>query len=273
MPPLLNKLSLRGAVWLASDIHLGPNTPRTQAAFYRFLGQASQHSDALILGGDLFDAWIGDDIALKQPEPWLQEVLRALQHTGQQTQLYLARGNRDFLIGNMLCQRIGAALLPEPVVLDTDFGAILFSHGDEYCTDDKAYQRFRRLVRSPAIQSTFLALSPAWRQRIARFARKRSMAANQTKRSEIMDVNQTTVKEAFEQYPVETMVHGHTHRPAMHEYNLMPAAILRRVVLPDWDYDSTSSPRGGWLQIESKGLVLVDAPNGVHTRSCPKPAM
>lgn len=260
-PLLSNKLQLTGTVWLASDIHLGPDTPKTWAQFSAFLQRAGNEADALIIGGDLFDAWIGDDVALNDPSEWLGNVLNQLADTGKKTQLYIARGNRDFLIGRQLCNRIHATLLPEPAFIHTDFGPILFTHGDELCTDDKSYQRFRSVVRNHTVQKLFFLLSMPLRERIARMARQRSMQANKTKRAEIMDVNAVAVKDMFMNYDIKTLVHGHTHRPAVRVFDLGQSGVLRHVVLPDWDYDHSESPRGGWLHITADTLKLVSTTN------------
>src|SRR5690606_10130653 len=143
-----NKLAIPGVLWVASDIHLGTAVPQTARAFYAFLEQARHQADALILCGDIFDAWIGDDPALCTPPGWLAQALAQLRATAQAMPLYLVRGNRDFLMGQALADALGARLLDAPAVLDTDAGAILLAHGDEFCTDDLAYQRFRRIVRT-----------------------------------------------------------------------------------------------------------------------------
>ncbi len=254
-----NKLLLAGTVWIASDIHLGPDTPATARAFGQFLEQACAQADALILCGDIFDAWIGDDFALNDPPQWLVDVTRQLAQVSSGIPLWLGRGNRDFLIGKTLAAHVGAQLLPDRVCLKTDSGHILLSHGDEYCTSDAGYQRFRRIVRSPAVQWMFLQLSLSTRRRIADWARQRSMAANRSKPMQIMDVNPMAIEQAFASSGAPTLVHGHTHRPAIH--GLTVNGITRqRIVLPDWDYDHDGAPRGGWLSIDRHGPVLHQMP-------------
>lgn len=254
-PQSLNSIRLAGTVWLASDIHLSPHTPATTAAFLDFLDRAAQHADALLLPGDIFDAWIGDDFALDDPPAWLSTVLDALLDTSRQLRLFLGRGNRDFLMGHGLAKRIGAELLPDRVCLETDFGHILLSHGDEYCTADAAYQRFRRIVRKPGIQRLFLALGLGLRRAIADWARNRSRNNNQYKSATIMDVHPDAIHDAFRESGCDTIVHGHTHRPAIHDLQLDGRAC-RRIVLPDWDYEDSGAPRGGWLAIDRHGPVL-----------------
>lgn len=244
----MNNISLPGTVWLASDIHLGPQVPATQAAFHDFLDMAGRQADAVVLCGDIFDAWVGDDVALEAAPPWLAATLEKLRQTASLIPLWLGRGNRDFLLGGQLARSLGAHLLPDTVRLHTDAGDILLSHGDEYCTADASYQRFRRIVRTPWIQRLFLSLSLKRRLRIAQYARQRSMAANRHKQQDIMDVAPQAIASAFRSSGLGLMVHGHTHRPARHEL-LVDGRACTRYVLPDWDYDHSTPPRGGWLAI------------------------
>jgi len=243
---------------VASDVHLGPDSPATAAAFHTFLKQAAQQADALLLAGDLFDAWIGDDLALK-PEPWLRASIEALQAVAARLPLWLGRGNRDFLIGSKLLRQIGARQLPEPALLDTDAGLILLAHGDEYCTADPHYQRFRRIVRHPGVQRTYLSLPLRARQSIAAWARRRSMHSNQYKTAEIMDIEPAAVEQALRAAAAPLLIHGHTHRPARHALSVDGRAC-ERLVLPDWDFDHTDPPRGGWIQIDSQGARLMPYP-------------
>ncbi|NYT59260.1 UDP-2,3-diacylglucosamine diphosphatase [Alcaligenaceae bacterium] len=252
----MNKLSLTGTVWVASDIHLGPDTPATAQAFHAFLDQACAQADALILCGDIFDAWIGDDFALTSPPPWLTATLEKFRQVSEKIPLWLGRGNRDFLLGKILAGHVGAHLLPDQVCLDTLAGKILLSHGDEYCIADRSYQRFRRVVRCPAVQWLFLNLSLPVRRRIANLARQRSMASNRHKAMSIMDVTPSAIEQAFSTCDANIMVHGHTHRPQVH-YLEVDGKPRSRWVLPDWDYDHIGAQRGGWLAIDANGLRLI----------------
>jgi len=251
----LNKLALRGAVWVASDIHLGEAVPQTARAFYDFLDRARQQADALVLCGDLFDAWIGDDHALRHPPAWLAAALGELAATARAIPLWLARGNRDFLMGRALADALGARLLDAPAILDTDAGPILLAHGDEFCTDDLAYQRFRRIVRTPWVQHVFLALPLGLRRAIAARARARSRLARRAKSMAIMDVNPAAVAQALRAAGCSTLIHGHTHRPAIHDLELDGRAA-RRFVLPDWEFDQDAPHRGGWIEIDAAGIRL-----------------
>ncbi|TAM88339.1 MAG: UDP-2,3-diacylglucosamine diphosphatase [Candidimonas sp.] len=255
----MNRIRAAGVVWIASDIHLGPRVPLTREAFFQFLASAARDADALILCGDLFDAWIGDDVALRDPPPWLADTLHQLKNTAAAIPLWLGHGNRDFLMGPELADHLGARLLPDVCLLATDHcGDILLSHGDEYCIDDKRYQRFRRLVRTRWVQRAFLALGLRTRQRIGNWARQRSTAMNRNKPAEIMDVSPRAVAQAFARSGLDTMVHGHTHRPAIHRATI-DGRPRTRIVLPDWQYDE-ARVRGGWLVIEESGPRLIQAP-------------
>ncbi|CAB3699104.1 MAG: UDP-2,3-diacylglucosamine diphosphatase [Achromobacter sp.] len=252
----MNKIVLSGPIWLASDLHLGPATPATSEAFLAFLQAAEEEAAALLLPGDIFDAWIGDDVIRAAP-PWLATALTALRATAGRIPVWLGRGNRDFLIGEELAAAVGARLLPEPALLQTDYGDILLTHGDEFCTDDAAYQQFRQMVRNPQWQAEFLAKTIPERLAMAQQARGESQMANQAKSMEIMDVNAGAVEQAFRDHGVTLMVHGHTHRPARHVLEV-DGAKRERWVLPDWDCDHVSPPRGGWLVIDRDGLEFYD---------------
>ncbi|CAB3636378.1 UDP-2,3-diacylglucosamine diphosphatase [Achromobacter marplatensis] len=252
----MNKISLSGPIWLASDLHLGPATPATSEAFLAFLQAAQEEAAALLLPGDIFDAWIGDDVIRAAP-PWLATVLTALRETAARIPVWLGRGNRDFLIGEELANTVGAKLLPEPALLETDFGLVLLTHGDEFCTDDAAYQQFRKMVRDPRWQAEFLAKTIPERLAMAQQARGESQAANQTKSMEIMDVNSAAIDAIFRETDVRVLVHGHTHRPARHVLEV-DGKKRERWVLPDWDCDHVSPARGGWLIIDRDGLEFYD---------------
>lgn len=249
----MDELSLPGALWIASDIHLGDAVPHTARAFYAFLAQAREQAQTLILAGDLFDAWIGDDHALHHPPAWLAQAIQELRLTAQAVPLWLMHGNRDFLMGNALARALGAPLLASPVRLNTDAGPILLAHGDEYCTDDAAYQRYRRIVRTPWVQQAFLALPLAARRQIADWARRRSRQAHRQKPLQIMDVNPAAVARALRAAHCEVLIHGHTHRPASHMLDLHGRSA-RRYVLPDWDFDRARPARGGWIIVSADGI-------------------
>lgn len=249
-----NNLVIRGRLWLASDIHLGPDCPETARAFYSFLEHARDNADALVLCGDIFEAWIGDDQAEHSPPAWLAQALHHLRLTAHHLPLWIGRGNRDFLMGSRLMLALGAHLLPDRVVIDTDAGPLLLSHGDDYCTDDRRYQQFRRWVRTPWVQRIFLALPLPLRRNIAARARARSRQATHRKMANLLDVNPNAVAKAFQDTAVQWMVHGHTHRPARHRLTVQGRECTR-IVLPDWDYDHAPT-RGGWASVGAGGITL-----------------
>ena len=255
----MNKITLEGPVWLASDVHLGQHTVGTSEAFREFLKLAASEAKALLLPGDIFDAWIGDDVAVMAP-PWLAQDLMAIKAAAAKIPVWLGRGNRDFLMGEALAAGLGARLLPEEVLISVGPRTMLLSHGDEYCTDDVAYQQFRAMVRNPAWQAGFLARSIPERLTLAAQARGESMVANQTKSSEIMDVNADAVAKAVRNSGVSIVVHGHTHRPGRNVMSV-DGKICERWVLPDWDCDHKKggqNDRGGWMVIDEDGPALFD---------------
>lgn len=255
----MNKLSLPGTVWIASDIHLGSESPATARAFYRFLAQARDRADALILCGDIFDAWVGDDYARDDPPSWLAEALIHFRQTAAQIPLWMGRGNRDFLMSRVLTDMLGAQLLPDKVELHTLAGTMLLSHGDEYCTDDRVYQRVRKVLRATWFRKAFLMLGLPLRQRLAAWARQRSRRSRVHKSMQIMDVNQQAIIQALEQSGCDTLIHGHTHRPAIHVVQAQGRACTR-IVLPDWDYEHQAA-RAGWLILDAQGPHLHQDPD------------
>lgn len=247
----MNKLVLSGVTWVAADIHLGPQGPATASLFYSFLQQAERECDALILCGDIFHVWVGDDQA-RAPEPWLAHAIQALQAFARHKPLYFMRGNRDFLLGASFARHVGATLLPDELPVSSPAGDFWLTHGDELCTDDHAYQRFRRTVRHPLVQRLFLACPLAWRRGIANYFRRRSQQAGQYKSAMITDVNPLAWQALLALHGLSVLVHGHTHRPADH---LTPDG-KRRIVLPDWEADHSQPVRGGWLVVDTEGLRL-----------------
>lgn len=252
--PSSSKLQLHGNVWLAADIHLGPNSPKTAQAFYNFLIKARREADALILCGDIFHAWIGADLALEPPN-WLAQALHHFRQTSQDLPLFFMRGNRDFLLDARFANFVGAQLLADQIILTTDQQQLVLTHGDELCTDDVAYQRFRKRVRNQRIQTMFLKLPLRWRLAIAGGLRQRSKAQQQQIESYITDVNELSCIQLLEQHAESLLVHGHTHRPALHRLQRAEGPDLSRIVLPDWELDHSQPTRGGWLVLTQSGHI------------------
>lgn len=258
---MLNKLSLTARVYLASDIHLGPSIPRTNQAFYQFLTLAAEQADSLILVGDIFNYWVGDDIAIQHPEPWLAEAISQLRAFAQQKPLYLVHGNRDFLMGHDFAKLIGAKLLADQTLLEVDNQMIYLSHGDELCTADKGFMLFRAWTRQAWLQRLFFKLPIRWRIHIANQARRKSkekQAARSYDHSQ-GDVVPATVAAIFKQYPeLNGMIHGHTHKPQKHLLDLNGKTYWR-LVLPDWELDHAQR-RSGYAILTKDGVQLISDP-------------
>jgi len=264
----LPALRAPGALWIAADLHLSAHAPATCQAFLQFLDAASTHADAVFLCGDIFDAWVGDDDACQNPAPWLADIVEALRRTSARIPVWLMRGNRDFLLGPAFAQCVGARLLPDPVILQTDAGDVLLAHGDQYCTDDHAYQRFRRIVRNPVVQRLYLALGLDARRKIAAWARRRSQASQRRKPDAIMDVNAAAIVQALHASDASIMIHGHTHRPAQHTVQVA-GRTCQRFVLSDWDLDCAGARRMAWLQVDAHGVRVLSGCDGAK-RSTPR---
>lgn len=264
--PSLNKLQMAGPVWLASDIHLSENSPATALAFYDFLEDASQQASALFILGDLFDVWVGDDV-IKRPASWLKQALEALARCAALIPVYVGLGNRDFLLGTAFIKHIGAHPLADQTLLSVGTTTVLISHGDEYCTLDHSYQRFKWWVRQPWVQRAFSFLSLSQRLDIAAQARaqsikKMSQLTTQFANSgpDIIDVSTEAVISGFSGFGVNTIIHGHTHRPGQQRYDI-DGKVFTRWVLPDWEYDHLGKdrqPRGGYIEISNQGVDLVE---------------
>jgi UDP-2,3-diacylglucosamine hydrolase len=213
-----------------SDLHLDARDAALVGQFHAFLRSDARAADALYILGDLFEAWLGDD----DPDPLARGVvaeLRSLTDSG--VPCFLMHGNRDFLIGERFCRETGAMLLDDGTVVELYGERVLLMHGDALCTDDVGYQRLRRIVRNPAVQWILRHLSLERRRALARRLRAGSRAHVGTTAPEIMDVNTRAVAAAFRDAGVRTLVHGHTHRPGVHEFEL-DGAPVRRIVLGDW---------------------------------------
>ena len=218
------------ATLFIADLHLQTEEPAITAGFLRFLQGEARQADALYILGDLFEAWIGDD----DPNPLHQQIASAIKAVVDAgVPCYFIHGNRDFLVGQRFARQSGMILLAEEERLDLYGRDVLIMHGDTLCTDDAGYQAFRAKVHKPWLQTLFLALPLFVRKRIAARMRANSKEANSSKSLAIMDVNQNAVVSAMEKHQVQWLIHGHTHRPAVHELiaNQQPAF---RVVLGAW---------------------------------------
>lgn len=221
-----------------SDVHLSGNRPGTTALFERFLEQRPQTGDQLYILGDLFDAWIGDDDDA-QLAGRARAALRTLSQRG--VSVFIQRGNRDFLMGKRLMRETGAMLLPDPYLTTVAGQPSLLMHGDLLCTDDLAYQKARRKLRNPLFQWLALRRSLAGRRKMAEDYRRRSGEVTAMTASDIMDANEQTILDYLERYQARQMIHGHTHRPAVHEHPLSDGGIARRYVLDEWHADHAAA--------------------------------
>jgi UDP-2,3-diacylglucosamine hydrolase len=220
--------------WFASDLHLDPSTPEITARFLRFLAGPVRGARSLFLLGDLFEAWIGDD----DPEPAHRGVIAAIAAVAASgTLVYVMRGNRDFMLGERFCREAGAILLDDPAILTLHGERLVLSHGDGLCIDDRAYQRLRALVRDDSLRAGFARLPIDARRRLASEARAGSREHLANAAGYITDVNSTAVEALFRDTDAALMIHGHTHRPAVHRPG--PGSADRtRIVLGAWHDDA-----------------------------------
>jgi UDP-2,3-diacylglucosamine hydrolase len=237
-----------------SDLHLQESHPRTAEAFFRFLAERAVHARQLYLLGDIFEYWAGDD---DLAEPFHQRVVQALRSLADRgVDIFWIAGNRDFLVGAGFAAAAGLSLLAEPHLITAGGIRIALVHGDAQCTADTKYMAFRAQVREPAWQQQFLALPLAQRKQIIAGMREGSRAAHATKSYEIMDVSPEAVAALFESTGCDVIIHGHTHRPAVHV-----VGTQRRYVLPDWELDA-DVPRGGWITLAEDGTLTPQALDG-----------
>lgn len=240
--------SARTLALFISDLHLQASHPRTAEAFFRFLAERAVHADQLYLLGDIFEYWAGDDDVA---DPFHQGVIDALRElAGRGTAIYWMAGNRDFLVGDAFARAAHLTRLAEPQLLRIGDHTIALVHGDAQCTADTNYMAFRAQVRTPAWQQQFLAMPLAQRKAIIAGLREGSRSAQNAKSYEIMDVTPDAVAELYATSGADVIIHGHTHRPALHQ----DAAGRRRYVLPDWELDAEPA-RGGWIAIDAGGEI------------------
>ncbi len=226
------------ATLFISDLHLEVDRPEIGKQFLAFLDEEAADAEALYILGDFFEYWVGDD----DPDEYYSSIKRSLRaFTDSGVPVYFMHGNRDFMIGERFSAETGVTILPDPFPLELYGKSVLLSHGDALCTDDTEYQQMRAMTRNPEWQAMMLAKPLEERVAIARKARTRSNERNKTLSEEIMDVNPDAVNRIISEYGVEILLHGHTHRPAMHNIEV-DDRIAKRVVLGDW-YDQGSVVR------------------------------
>ena len=225
-----------------SDLHIDQTRPAVLAGLQRLVAAEASTVDSLFILGDLVEVWVGDD----DDDPIAAALRETLSAASRHCRLFVMHGNRDFLIGPQFAADTGATLLDDPSVVEVDDDRILVAHGDAYCTRDTEYQRLRTMFRSPAWQAHVLASSLDERRALAASLRAKSIAANENKAANIMDVTPRSVQQALDEAETTLMVHGHTHRPGIHDLG----NGRRRIVLGDWD-------RCGWkLRLDSGDAEL-----------------
>ncbi len=220
------------AVLLISDLHLQEERPDVTRAFLDFLQNRARGAEALYILGDFFEVWIGDDGMTPYHEA-IAAALKQLADSG--TRLYLMHGNRDFMIGKAFCRKAGCTFLPDPSLVELGGEQVLLMHGDTLCTRDLQYLRKRARIRSPLGLFILRHLMPlSKRQALARKLRNESLERTAMKAADIIDVTPEEIPRVMASHGVRTLIHGHTHRPAVHELQVgdQPA---RRIVLGDWD--------------------------------------
>lgn len=226
---------MKQEILFISDLHLSIEKREITRRFLAFLKFRAVKAKELYILGDLFDAWIGDD-DFTPPNNKIRKQLKQLSDSG--TQIYLQQGNRDFLLGEKFCQDTGITLLDDYAVIELNGVRTLLTHGDLLCTDDLAYQAFRAKSHTDEWKNNVLSKALFIRLIAARWYRFRSHFHKRKKTQDIMDVNQQTVEQVMLEHQCLRLIHGHTHRPDIHQFNLNQQTA-HRFVLSDWKKDGT----------------------------------
>ena len=236
--------------YFIADLHLAQNRPDITACFLRFLKNEAIQAQTLYILGDLFEVWVGDD----DDSAYLATIAKALRTLSSfGTTIYYIHGNRDFLLGKRFAKKSSMILLPEIDLIDLYGQNVVIMHGDTLCTRDIAYQNFRTKSRSWWWQ-TIVKNLPLWvRKKMAANYRKKSAAATSIKPQDIMDVTESEVVDCLESYQSQLLIHGHTHRPAIHHLTAN-GKTAQRIVLGDW-YE-----QGAWLKVTPTSMKLLNQP-------------
>ncbi|RJG47692.1 UDP-2,3-diacylglucosamine diphosphatase [Motilimonas pumila] len=242
-----------GFTYFIADLHLSEQRPEITALFLHFLAHDARDADALYILGDLFEIWLGDDIDSALTND-VATAIKALADSG--VPCYYIHGNRDFMIGQQYSSKANMIILPEKHCVDLYGETVLLLHGDTLCTEDEAYQNYRRWVYKPWLRWLFLAMPKFIRGHIGNKIRSNSKAQSKQKqqyRKQIMDVYQPEVEQELLHFQVDTMIHGHTHRPNVHRFTLDGQAKTR-IVLGDW-YE-----QGSMLVVSAESKQLIEQP-------------
>jgi len=238
---------------LISDLHLQESDPQTTQAYLSLLTTEAKSTDALYILGDFFEFWIGDDDNSSFNQQ-IKTALKQLRDTG--VPVYFMRGNRDFFIGERFMHETGCQLLSDPTVVDIYATPVILSHGDILCTQDRRHLTFRRLTNVPILRWLFLSLPLALRKKIGQKVRDHSKARTSTLAANIMDVSADAVEAILRQHKTGCLIHGHTHRPKIHEI-IVDDIRSKRIVLGAWHQQASFLKwyRDGTIELISKDLV------------------
>ena len=228
-----------------SDLHLDEKRPEITRAFFQFLKEKASNADQLYILGDFFEVWIGDDAI----SAFQREIIDALKKLSDHCNIFFMHGNRDFLIGNMFADLSGLTLLNEPSVISLNGTNTLLLHGDSLCTEDTEYMKFRAMVRNPEWQSMFLNKTIEERVAIAKQLRDKSKEETSSKEEYITDVTLSEVENIMQTTNCPLLIHGHTHRPAVHDFKLNESDA-QRIVLGDW------GDTGWYIEANSESISL-----------------
>jgi UDP-2,3-diacylglucosamine hydrolase len=231
-----------------SDLHLAPERPQIIDLFIRFADEIAAQADCLYILGDFLEYWLGDDDPAKSLSPVFDKLIEINERFA--TDIFFMHGNRDFLVGSQLAERCHFTLINDPHKIKIRNKDALLMHGDTLCTDDIEYQKFRQMVRSQEWQQQILSKTLAERIEIARSLREKSQQSTSAKDEYIMDVNQDATDKAFIDNNVDLIIHGHTHRPAIH-HRTVNGIETTRIVLGDW-YNT-----GSYLRIKNSSPLLL----------------
>lgn len=234
-------------IYFISDLHLDESRPELTQAYKDFLASRITRTDELYILGDFFEAWLGDD----HETAFNRSVIEPLSSCPGR--VYVMHGNRDFLLGAKFCQEANCELLPDPSIIEIVGEKILLMHGDSLCTKDLAYMKARKTLRSAEFQADFLNQTIEERKTFAEGAREQSHAHTQQTKSAIMDVTQEEVEKIMQQNDVQTLIHGHTHRPCVHQLQIN-GKPSQRFVLGDW------GEKTWYCRADSSGLHLESFP-------------
>ncbi len=237
-----------------SDLHLDESQPEITHTFLIFLKKTACFAENLYILGDLFESWVGDDCQT----PWLNEIKFALHKLSKTTQIFFIHGNRDFLLGNHFANEVNMTLLPDPYITQLYGQKMILTHGDQLCTQDLSYQRFRHFTQKKWVRKGFLALPLSLRQYIASTARKKSKHHQKNIQDNIMDITPSAAEELLMTTQTNYLIHGHTHRPNIHQHG-----TAQRIVLGAWDQSAQI------LTFNADGSYhLGTIPNAVEEPAC-----